>query len=155
MYRAKYPLAIIDHLLSVYRPSGACAYNIGCAFAKTLNASSLGRKVCELCLCMMVGTFHGHAHNCKCQMDWHPMYIAGTGKSEGEGCKHVFFLSNDLAQGTDHASRFHHHQAIQQHFAFWNEDKYVALCMYFMVCMDLQCRFWISPLYLESLPRCS
>ncbi|KAG2743944.1 hypothetical protein P692DRAFT_201682439, partial [Suillus brevipes Sb2] len=32
---AKYPLAIIDRLLTVYGQNGACAYDIGCAFAKT------------------------------------------------------------------------------------------------------------------------
>ncbi|KAF8141773.1 hypothetical protein EV363DRAFT_1392203 [Boletus edulis] len=75
----------------------------------------------------MVGAFHGHAHNWKCQLDWHPMYIQGTGHTEGEGCEHIFSASNDLARGTCHASRFHQHQAIKEHFAFWNEDKYEAL----------------------------
>ncbi|KAF8834720.1 hypothetical protein BDN67DRAFT_985127 [Paxillus ammoniavirescens] len=92
---AKYPLAMVDRLLSVYRPNGGLAYDIGCAFAKTI--------------------------------DWHPMYIQGTGNTEGEGCEHIFSSSNELARGTRHASRFHWHQAIEQHFAFWNEDKYKAL----------------------------
>ncbi|KIJ59498.1 hypothetical protein HYDPIDRAFT_177795 [Hydnomerulius pinastri MD-312] len=69
----------------------------------------------------MVGAFHGHAHNRKCQIDWHPI------NTEGEGCEHVFLSSNALARGMCHASRFHRHQAIEQHFAFWNEDKYEAL----------------------------
>ncbi|KAG1765192.1 hypothetical protein EV702DRAFT_981674 [Suillus placidus] len=75
----------------------------------------------------MVGAFHGHAHNRKCQLDWHPMYIPGTGHSEGEGCEHIFSASNALARGTRHASKFHRHQNIEQHFAFWNDDKYAAL----------------------------
>ncbi|KAG1844311.1 hypothetical protein DFJ58DRAFT_664845 [Suillus subalutaceus] len=75
----------------------------------------------------MVGAFHGHAHNRMCQLDWHPMYITGTGHSKGEGCEHVFSASNALARGTRHASTFHRHQTIEQHFAFWNDDKYANL----------------------------
>ncbi|KAG6372115.1 hypothetical protein JVT61DRAFT_8829 [Boletus reticuloceps] len=124
---AKYPLTIMSRLLSVYGPNGACAYDIGCAFASTINNSSLAAKVQELNLRFMVGAFHGHAHNRLCQLNWHPMYIEGTGNTEGEGCEHVFSASNELARGTRHASRFHRHQAIEQHFAFWNADKYEAL----------------------------
>ncbi|KAF8452807.1 hypothetical protein L210DRAFT_3383705, partial [Boletus edulis BED1] len=50
-----------------------------------------------------------------------------TGNTEGEGCEHVFSMSNELAQSTHHASRFHQHQAIEEHFGFWNQDKYAAL----------------------------
>ncbi|KAG1854495.1 hypothetical protein F4604DRAFT_1883326 [Suillus subluteus] len=83
---AKYPLAIIDKLLTVYSKNSACAYDIGCAFTKTL----------ELGFHLMVGAFHGHAHNRMCQLDWHPI-------------------------------KFHQHQMIEQHFAFWNDDKYANL----------------------------
>jgi hypothetical protein len=75
----------------------------------------------------MVGAFHGHAHNWTCQLSWHPLYIQGTGRTEEEGCKHVFSSSNDLARGTHHATRFHHHQSIEEHFNFWDKDKYVNL----------------------------
>ncbi|KAG1758477.1 hypothetical protein EDD22DRAFT_783884, partial [Suillus occidentalis] len=124
---AKYPLAIIDHLLKVYSKNGGIAYDIGCAFSKTLGNSSLGPCTHELGLRMMVGAFHGHAHNQRCQIDWHPMYIDGTGHTEGEGCEHVFSSSNELAHSTQHASPFHRHQAIEQYFSFWDEDKYAAL----------------------------
>ncbi|KAG1848567.1 hypothetical protein F4604DRAFT_1593879, partial [Suillus subluteus] len=98
--RAKYPLAIIDKLLTVYDKNGACAYDIGCAFTKTLGTSALGPQVRELGFHLMAGAFHGHAHNHMCQLDWHLMYITGTGHSEGEGCKHIFSASNALARGT-------------------------------------------------------
>ncbi|KAG2741541.1 hypothetical protein P692DRAFT_20880086 [Suillus brevipes Sb2] len=68
----------------------------------------------------MVGAFHGH-------LDWHPVYIPGTGHSEGEGCEHIFSASNVLARGTRHGSKFHRHQTIEQHFMFWNDNKYAAL----------------------------
>ena len=134
----KYPLAIVNRLLDVYGPNGGCAYDIGCAFASTVNNSKLAAKAGALKLRFMVGTFHGHAHNRLCQLDWHPMYIDGTGNSEGEGCEHVFSASNELARSTRHASAFHRHQAIEQHFAFWKQDKYEALSkLYYLVSLRL------------------
>ena len=51
----------------------------------------------------------------------------GTGHSEGEGCEHIFSSSNDLACSAHHATHFHQHQMIEEHFNFWNEDKYANL----------------------------
>jgi hypothetical protein len=87
----------MDRLLSVYSPNGACAYDIRCALVSTAQNSCLATKVQELNLCFMVGAFHGHEHNQLCQLNWHPMYIEGTGNTEGEGCEHVFSASNELA----------------------------------------------------------
>ncbi|KAG1833659.1 hypothetical protein DFJ58DRAFT_719412 [Suillus subalutaceus] len=39
---AKYPLALMSQLLSVFGANAGCAYDIGCAFSKTLGNSSLG-----------------------------------------------------------------------------------------------------------------
>lgn len=124
---AKYSLAVVDQLLTVYGKNGGCAYDIGCAFAKTLGNSTLGPRASALNFRMMVGAFHGHAHNRRCQIDWHPMYIEGTGHTEGEGCEHIFSSSSELARSTRHATTFHRHQSIEQHFTFWDEDKYTAL----------------------------
>ncbi|KAH7917301.1 hypothetical protein BV22DRAFT_974985, partial [Leucogyrophana mollusca] len=74
---------------------------------KTLSNSSLGPRAQLLNFLIMVGAFHGHAHNRKCQLDWHPTYIKGTGHTEGEGCEHIFSSSNDLARDTRHANAFH------------------------------------------------
>ncbi|KAG1728427.1 hypothetical protein EDB19DRAFT_1897395 [Suillus lakei] len=101
---AKYPLVLIDKLLGVYGPNRSCAYDIGCVFSKTLSSSSLVS-----------------------QLHWHPLYIPGTGHSEGEGCKHIFSASNKLARSTRYVSPFHRHQSIKEHFSFWDKDKYVAL----------------------------
>jgi hypothetical protein len=125
--RAKYPLAMIDRLLSVYGKNGGCAYDIRCTTAATLARSSLGPRAQALNFHLMVGAFHSHTHNRRCQLDWHPLYIRSTGQTEGEGYEHVFSASNELAQGTQHASRFHRQQAIEEHFLFWNQDKYEAL----------------------------
>lgn len=88
---------------------------------------------------MMIGTFHGHAHNWQCQLDWHPKYISGTGHSEGEGCEHIFSASNELTRSMRHASRFHWHQAIEEHYTFWDMDKYAALSSWYLImqwCLD-------------------
>ncbi|KAG2140551.1 hypothetical protein DEU56DRAFT_870908 [Suillus clintonianus] len=110
---AKYPLALIDKLLGVYGPNGGCAYDIGCAFSKTLSSSSLASQVNNLGFRMM--------------LHWHLLYIPGTGHSEGEGCEHIFSASNKLARSTRHASPFHRHQSIEEHFSFWDKDKYAVL----------------------------
>jgi hypothetical protein len=75
----------------------------------------------------MVGAFHGHAHNRACQLEWHLLYMEGTGHADGEGCEQVFSSSNDLTRGTRHMTRFHRHQAIEEHFNFWDQDKYTNL----------------------------
>ncbi|KAG2746298.1 hypothetical protein P692DRAFT_20739596 [Suillus brevipes Sb2] len=80
-----------------------------------------------------MGSFHGHAHNRRCQLDWHQMYIEGTGMTEGEECKHVYWSLNNLTQSTRHVSTFHCHQTIKKHFAFWDQDKYASLS-YFILC---------------------
>ncbi|KAG1902922.1 uncharacterized protein F5891DRAFT_948259, partial [Suillus fuscotomentosus] len=124
---AKYPLALIDKILSVYGPNEGCAYDIGCMFSKMLSSSSLAPQVDELGFQMMVGAFHGHAHNQKCQLCWHPLHILSTRHSEGKGCEHIFSASNELAWSTRHASLFHWYQSIEEHFIFWDKDKYAAL----------------------------
>lgn len=118
---------IINKLLDVLGSNIACGYDIGCAFSKTLMDSRLAEKARELCLRMVVGAFHGHSHNRGCQLDYHPLYIDGTGRADYEGCERVFHLSNKLAPGTRHASKFCRQQAVEEHFAFWDEDKYAAL----------------------------
>jgi hypothetical protein len=126
----KYPLALINRLIDILGSKVGCAYDIGCAFFKTLENSSLSEKVKDALFCLMVGAFHRHAHNRLCQLRWHPLYIKGTSHMEGEGCEHIFSSSNDLAWSTRHVSRFHHHQSINEHFNFWDQDKYANLSMW-------------------------
>jgi hypothetical protein len=117
----------VDVLLEVFGPRVAFGYDIACASYKTLMNSSLGPKARALAFRMLVGSFHGHAHNCGCQLDWHPLYVKGAGREPLEACEHIFSSSNAVAPGIRHASRFHWYQALEQHFAFWDEDKYANL----------------------------
>ncbi|KAM6494952.1 hypothetical protein JOM56_009575 [Amanita muscaria] len=94
---SKYPLAVVNRLISLAGAKIGCAYDIGCVFETTLASVTVA---------------------------------AGTGHSEGDGCEHVFSSSNDLARTTRHATRFHRHQAIEEHFKFWDEDKYANLSQF-------------------------
>jgi Kyakuja-Dileera-Zisupton transposase len=127
---AKYPLAIVKKILDVFGPNFSLGYDIACAFWKTLMDSILGAKAREHGLHMVVGSFHGHAHNRGCQVNWHPLYVDGMGQADFEGCERIFESSNGQATATRHASKFHRIQAIEEHFRFWDEDKYAALSMF-------------------------
>ncbi|KAF8233269.1 hypothetical protein L208DRAFT_1267719 [Tricholoma matsutake] len=120
---------IVNRLIDLLGPRVGCTYDISCAFSTTVESSSLSEKVKNALFWLMVGTFHVHAHNHICPLNWHPLFIKGMGHTKGKGCEHVFLSSNDLARGTWHATHFHHHQVIEEHFNFWDQDKYVNLSM--------------------------
>jgi len=111
-------------------------YDIGCAFASTINSSVLLCDQAKLKhLQMLVPAFHGHAHNCACQLSWHPLYIPGVGLEDFETAERIFSQSNHLAATTHHASAFHRHQAIEEWATFWYQDKYAnlsenSICLY-------------------------
>jgi Kyakuja-Dileera-Zisupton transposase len=111
----------------------ALGYDIACAFFKTLMNSSLGPKACKLRIRMLVGSFHGHAHNCGCQSNWHPLYTKGAGHAALGNCESIFSASNAVMPGIHHASQFHWHQALEQHFAFLDEDMYANLSKYMIL----------------------
>jgi hypothetical protein len=92
--------------------------------------SSLRKKALDAQFRMVVGSFHGHAHNRGCQVNWHPLYVKGSGRADYEGCERIFQASNNVAPTTRHASKFHRSQAIEEHFQFWDEDKYASLCWF-------------------------
>ena len=121
----KYPLAIVHKLMEVYGSDVLVAYDIACAFSKTLARSSLGPRSRQLRMAGVVPAFHGHGHNRGCQVNWHPLYMEGVGKEDFEGCERCFSESNALAAGTRLASAFHREQAIEEFFHFWAEDKHL------------------------------
>jgi hypothetical protein len=119
----KYALAITDNVLKRYGDDPCLGYDIMCAFIKTLLNSSLARAIKNQRFVGVVPAFHGHAHNRKCQVHWHPMYIQGVGTEDFEECERTFSASNDLAPVTRLATPFHRRQEIQEHFHFHDLDK--------------------------------
>ncbi|KAG2357428.1 hypothetical protein BDR07DRAFT_1490693 [Suillus spraguei] len=97
-------LATINKLLDVFGDNQAIGSDIGCSLSKTVAASSIRDKAFNRKLSLLVNAFHGHAHNCKCQLQYHPMYLRGFGLKIS---KLVNFL--DL------------------HFDQWDMDKYLEL----------------------------
>ena len=76
-----------------------------------------------------MNAFHGHAHNRMCQLQYHPLYLPGTGLEDFETCEHVFSSSNATAGLIRHASHFHYVQSLELHFSQWDADKYAELSM--------------------------
>ncbi|KAF9486113.1 hypothetical protein BDN70DRAFT_235965 [Pholiota conissans] len=122
----KYPLAIIDRLVTQYGSDICMGYDIMCAFIKTLSRSILGSKVAAFRLHGVVPSFHGHAHNRSCQLHWHPLYTEGVGLEDFEECERTFSKSNELASVTRLASPYHRAQHIDEHFMFHDQDKHAA-----------------------------
>ncbi|KAK7060534.1 hypothetical protein VNI00_001300 [Paramarasmius palmivorus] len=120
----KYPLAIVNRLMDDFGLDLCVAYDIMCAFFKTLTRSRLGSKVKSSRLTGVVPAFHGHAHNRKCQLRWHPQYRFGVGIEDFEECERFFSRSNLLASLTRLATYFHRRQLLLQHFHFNDEDKH-------------------------------
>ncbi|KAJ7839316.1 hypothetical protein B0H13DRAFT_2366872 [Mycena leptocephala] len=96
---AKYPLAITNALLDAFGPDLGFGYDIGCGFETTVERSPLGPKAKDLNFNVLVGAFHGHAHNRLCQLTYLATY------------------SNALARSTRYASVFHRRQTIATYLA--------------------------------------
>ncbi|KAG1732925.1 uncharacterized protein EDB91DRAFT_1238702 [Suillus paluster] len=89
-----YALATANKLIDVYGPNGVTGYDIGCSFSKTAMASSIADKVKTLNHRFVVNSFHRHAHNRRCQLQYHTLYQEGLGIEDLETCEHVFSGSN-------------------------------------------------------------
>ncbi|KAG2337003.1 hypothetical protein BDR05DRAFT_895878, partial [Suillus weaverae] len=62
-------------------------YDIKCAFEKILLCSTLGDNTKRLNMQGVVPAFHGHAHNCLCQLQHHSKHKVGAGKEGFETCE--------------------------------------------------------------------
>ncbi|KAJ6461948.1 hypothetical protein C8R47DRAFT_1180494 [Mycena vitilis] len=113
----KYGLAIAQDLLAAFGGDIGLGYDIGCGFGTTIQTSPLGPKAKALNLRMLVGSFHGHAHNRKCQLRFLARYMKGLGLEDLEGCERMFSQSNGLSRSVRYASVFHRKQTIRTYFA--------------------------------------
>ena len=125
-FRMKYPLATVERLIQLYGSDICLGYDIMCVFIKTLSQSILRPNIVAFHLHGVIPSFHGHAHNRGCQLQWHPMYIEGVSLEDFEECECTFSKSNELAAVTRLASPYHWAQHIDEHFMFHNQDKHVA-----------------------------
>jgi hypothetical protein len=108
----KYPLAVVEVLLEAFGDGIGGGYDIGCKFGMTLNRSELGPRAREFDYRALVGSFHGHAHNCLCQLSFLATYVKGMGLEDLEGCERFFSKSNVLASSLCYASIFYRQQKI-------------------------------------------
>ncbi|KAF8168860.1 hypothetical protein K438DRAFT_1615960 [Mycena galopus ATCC 62051] len=114
---AKYPLAIKNVMMDAFGKDIGLGYDIGCGHAKTLKNSPLGPKAKEHNFSLLVGAFHGHAHNRRCQLKYLATYVEGMGIEDLEGCERIFSKSNGLSRSVRYASVFHRKQTIRTYLA--------------------------------------
>ncbi|KAJ7165247.1 hypothetical protein C8R46DRAFT_900786 [Mycena filopes] len=130
---AKYPLAIFNELLNSFDANMGAGYDIGCGHCTTLWNSSLGHKALLKNFLMLVGAFHGHAHNRLCQLWFLATYITGLRLEDLEGCKRFFSASNKMAGAVRHATAFHRLQTITSYFAHSDSHEAYANLSKFIV----------------------
>jgi len=94
---SKYPLAIVSKMIDIFGADLGHGYDIGCCFKTTINKSLLGPKASTANHTCLVGAFHGHAHNCLCQLCFLATYVEGLGLEGLEGFEWFSSLSNTLA----------------------------------------------------------
>lgn len=102
----------MEALLEAFGMRTGGGYDIGCKFRTTLDLSELGPLARQLDYKLLVGSFHGHAHNRLCQLTHLATYVKGMGLEDLEGCERFFSKSNALASSLRYASVFHRQQKI-------------------------------------------
>ncbi|KAG9092876.1 hypothetical protein FRC06_011763, partial [Ceratobasidium sp. 370] len=125
---SKYGLAAVDKLCRVLGNDILIGYDIGCTFRGTVQRSPLvGPLVRKHNMSFCVGSFHGYAHNRKCQLTNHPMNLEGAGTESFEECETLFSSTNSVALTTRHSSPFHRRQHIVLHLSGWDLGRRCAL----------------------------
>ena len=120
-------MATINQLIRVHGNDQMIGSDIGCSLSATLAASSIAQVARAVNVQLVVNAFHGHVHNRMCQLQYHPLYLPGTGLEDFETCERVFSSSNTTAALIHHASHFHYVQFLELHFSQWDADKYTEL----------------------------
>ncbi|KIJ11415.1 hypothetical protein PAXINDRAFT_84590 [Paxillus involutus ATCC 200175] len=96
---------------------GRTGSNIGCQLLKMVAGNSLCDKAKGSNLCLVVNVFHGHAHNHKCQLQDHPMYLTGFGLKDLK----TFFKFQFGCASHPPCITFHYVQFLDLHFHQWGE----------------------------------
>ena len=123
----------MQELLKTFGADLGGGYDIGCKFATTLDRSIVGSLARKNNYRSLVGTFHGHVHNRRCQLRNLTTYVNGLGLEDLEGCERFFLRSNALASSIRHASVFHWRQAISEYVRHMDSfETYSALSVYIL-----------------------
>ncbi|KAG8693339.1 hypothetical protein FRC08_009181 [Ceratobasidium sp. 394] len=118
---SKYGLAAVDRLIRIFGDDIMIGYDIGCTFRVTaLRSPLVGPLVRKHRTRFAVGSFHGYAHERKCQISNHPLYIEGAGLESFEQNEQLFSSTNTVARTTRHASRFHRRQHFALRLSAWD-----------------------------------
>ncbi|KAJ7312752.1 hypothetical protein DFH08DRAFT_917998 [Mycena albidolilacea] len=117
---AKYPLAVVDSLIEHLGDNIGNGYDVGCDFQTTIKNSPLAARARQCNFRCLVGAFHGHAHNCLCQLCNLATYVLGLGCEDLEGCERFFSGSNGLAKSCRYTSRFHRQQEIMSYIKHYD-----------------------------------
>lgn len=120
------------HLLRVLGELGM-GYDIGCKFRKMVQMHPrLSQLAADNNFKSLVGAFHGHAHNRRCQLKNLATYVRGMGLEKLEECESFFSKSNALTSTTRYATAFHRQQAIVSYLKHQDEcDMYQGLSRLF------------------------
>ncbi|KAG9083330.1 hypothetical protein FRC07_013945, partial [Ceratobasidium sp. 392] len=125
---SKYGLAAVDRLVRVFGDNILIGYDIGCTFRITALGSPLvGPLVKKHNTRFAVGSFHGYAHQRKCQVANHPLHIEGASLKSFEQNEQLFSSTNTIARTTRHASAFHRRQHLALRLSGWDADRRAAL----------------------------
>ena len=136
--RAKYPHSMVDKLIDVLREKLSIGYNVECKFRTTVNRLPIRPKARAHQYCSLVGLFHGHAHNHRCQLCNLGTYILGMGLEDLETCEWWFSKSNSLASSTQHLSAYHQHIAIIMYMHHINRnDAYKNLSTSYILVLNI------------------
>ncbi|KAG9086850.1 hypothetical protein FS749_003328 [Ceratobasidium sp. UAMH 11750] len=125
---AKYPMAVVNKLITTHGDDIVIAYDIACSFFKTLMRSAKLARTFEISRArMIIPAFHAYAHSRLCQLVWHPLWQSSLGLEDFEWCERVFSYSNAVARCTRHATRSMRHRFIELHFRRWDNDRYASI----------------------------
>ncbi|KAF8171730.1 hypothetical protein K438DRAFT_1981881 [Mycena galopus ATCC 62051] len=151
---------LVKELLDAFGLKLGASYNVGCHFEATVTNSGLGNEVREKKLKCLVGSFHGHAHNRLCQLQFLATYVEGMGLEDLEGCEHFFSCSNGLAKSCCYASRFHRQQEITtyaKHFdsfeTYANLSKFLCSNALAILKTEAPLRTWMRQEGVDSVDR--
>ncbi|QRW15389.1 hypothetical protein RhiLY_14388 [Ceratobasidium sp. AG-Ba] len=121
---SKYGLAALDTLVRIFGDDILIGYDIGCTFRGTaLRSPLVGPLVREHRTRFVTGSFHGYAHERKCQLSNHPLHTEGAGLESFEQNEQLFASTNTAAHPTRHSSPFHRRQHVVLRFMGYDSSR--------------------------------